>query len=77
MAIIAIISTVSTVSAIIIQEVSAEPKDYNYNSHSKYTYDPETGEYDSKGGSNENGPSGHTNCKWSYDSDGNYESRCK
>ena len=77
LALIAIISTISMVSATIMQEANANPKEYKYNYHGKSTYDPETGEYEYKDGYNANGPSGHTNCKSSYDSDDGYDYRCK
>ncbi len=76
MVFIAIIATLSMVATTITQQASAAPKDQNFNSHCKTTYDPDTGNFDYKCGSNSNGPSGHQNCKNSYDSTDGYDSRC-
>ncbi len=65
------------VSTAIIQQVEAAPKDDKINSHSKSTYDPGKGNYDYRSGHNFNGPSGHENCKYTYDSStDDYDSRC-
>ena len=62
---VSIIVILGIASTGIISQVSAEPKEQKQSSHSKSTYDPETGESSVKGGYNTNGREGHQNCKYS------------
>jgi hypothetical protein len=81
MAIIVTIATVSMMTVAVtavIQQVSAAPNVDKQNSHEHSTFDPATGEQHSKGGYNQNGPSGHNNCKYTYDyPPGDYVLECK
>jgi hypothetical protein len=79
MATIVLISIISMIMTVAItQQASAAPKIDKQTTHEKSTFDPDTGEQHSKGGYNQNGPSGHNNCKYTYDyPPGDYQLECK
>ena len=74
---IALIITTTMIGVTLTPIVTAMPQQTKYNSHEHFTYDPETGDVNIKGGSNQVGPFGHENCKISTDEFGNVVYNCK